>query len=210
MNSELIKIGTLGTGRMAGTLGKLWAAKGHRVFFGSREPQKARQFAASIGHDAQGGTQAEALAFGDVILLTVPGASAREVVRSLGPWEGKILVDLTNRLQPVPGGAGVVASQAEEIAKLAVGAKVVKAFNMIHFQILENPQFGAESASAFFCGDDGEAKAVVAQLSRDMGFDPVDTGPLENARLLEPLGLLWIRLAGLGHGRETAFKLLKR
>ena len=67
-----------------------------------------------------------------------------------------------------------------------------------------------QNASAFFCGDDKNAKAVVAQLSQDIGFDPVDSGPLSNARLLEPLAVLWMQLAFSTHGTEIAFKLLKR
>ncbi len=99
---------------------------------------------------------------------------------------------------------------AEEIAKRSPDARVVKAFNSIYFENLEKPQYGATKAGSFFCGDDDQAKAVVAQLSRDIGFDPVDCGPLTNARLLEPLAVLWMQLAFGGNETDIAFALLRR
>ena len=211
---DIIKIGTIGTGRMAGNLGKLWAATGHQIFFGSRDPQKAKSLAGSIGSNADGGTPAEAIAFGEVILLAVPWTAAEETLKALGPFEGKILIDMTNPVKPSEAGMQLAldsaTSAAEQIAGWASDARVVKAFNTIYFENLEKPQFGAEQASSFFCGDDDQAKAVVAQLSRDIGFDPVDSGPLTNARLLEPLAVLWMQLAFGGNETDIAFKLLRR
>jgi NADPH-dependent F420 reductase len=215
LNNESIRIGTLGTGRMAGNLGRLWAAKGHQVFFGSRDPYKAKALAESAGSQAQGGTYAEAAAFGEVVLLATPWTVAEETLHSLGSLDGKILVDMTNPIRQAEAGMELALRQttsfAEALAKQASGAKVVKAFNSIYFAVLEKPSFGDERASSFFCGDDEQAKAVVAQLSRDIGFEPVDSGPLWNARLLEPLAVLWMQLAFSGsHGSDIAFKLLKR
>ena len=179
MNSSL-KIGTIGTGRMAENLGKLWANKGHQVFFGSRSPEKAKELADRVGPNATGGTQAEAVSFGEVILLAVPWTAAEETVKSLGPFNGKILIDMTNPIKPSETGMqlviGLNTSAAEEIAGWAFGARVVKAFNSIYFENLARPQFGTEKASSFFCGDDDQARAIVAQLSRDIGFDPVNCG----------------------------------
>ena len=66
-------------------------------------------------------------------------------------------------------------------------------------------------ADGFYCGDDIAAKALVRDLIAEIGMDPVDVGPLRNARLLEPMALLWIDLANnRGWGRNHAFKLLRR
>ena len=209
-----MRIGIIGTGRMGSTLGKLWAAKGHYVRFGSRDPQKAQSLAKSLGEEnLSGGTVSDAVKFGEVILLATPWAAAAEVVKGAGSFEGKFLIDCTNPISPGGGGLAVghTTSAAEEIAKWATRAKVVKAFNSIYWENLETPLFGTQNASLFFCGDDEEAKKIVANLGTDIGFDPVDSGPLINARYLEPLAFLWIDLAfarGLGTG--IALKLLRR
>jgi NADPH-dependent F420 reductase len=207
-----MKIGVIGTGRMGNGLGKLWAANGHQVLFGSRDPDKARRLAQAAGPTASGGTYADAVAFGDVLLFAVPWSAAQEVLTSIGPLRGKILIDITNAF----GASGDLAlghttSAAEQIAQWAPGAKVVKAFNGIPASQLDQRPYGDQAASLFFCGDDMQAKQAVAQLGAELGLDPVDCGPLPNARLLEPLAMLWIFLAfHNGMGPEVAFRLLRR
>ncbi|MFQ6111122.1 MAG: NADPH-dependent F420 reductase, partial [Nitrospinota bacterium] len=107
---------------------------------------------------------------------------------------------------------GHTTSAAEEIAKMAPGTKVVKAFNHVYAQIVHSsPQFGSQNASVFFCGDDAAAKEVVAGLMREIGFDPVDSGPLTNARYIEPVAELMVQLAHfLGMGTDIALKLIRR
>ena len=202
-----MNIGVIGTGKMGGTLGKLWADKGHQVLFGSRDLQKAKTMASTIGPSATGGTYAEAAQFGEAVLFAVPWRVAQDVIQAAGNLTGKVLMDCTN-----PGATGLVAGQtsdAEEIARWAVGARVVKAFNQIGYENLSNPQFGSQQASTFICGDDEAAKSIVARLGEDIGFDVIDAGPLSNARLLESLTMLWGQLARK-QGRNIAFKLLRR
>jgi len=87
----------------------------------------------------------------------------------------------------------------------------VKIFNTTGFNNMADPKYGAEAATMFYAGDDAEAKAIAAKLAGEIGFDPVDAGPLINARLLELLAMLWIYLAFVQkQGREIAFKLLRR
>jgi 8-hydroxy-5-deazaflavin:NADPH oxidoreductase len=95
---------------------------------------------------------------------------------------------------------------------LAAGAKVVKAFNHIYAQIIHSsPQFGAQNASVFYCGDDPTTKITVAKLISDIGFEPIDAGPLQNARYLEPLAEQMVQLAyALGMGTDQALKLIRR
>lgn len=202
-----MQIGILGTGRMAQALGRVWAQRGHALLFGSRDAGKAAQVAAQIGADARGGSYADAAAFGEVIVLTAPWPAAKATLRAAGSLAGKVLIDVINPLQDGDLALGHTTSAAEQIAAWAPGARVVKAFNTIYFQNLDARAHPGES-SAFFCGDDPAAKRLVAQLASDLGFDPVDAGPLVNARLLEPLALLWIRLAG-AYGPQIGFKLVR-
>ncbi len=209
-----MKIGIIGgTGRLGSTLGKIWAEKGYQIMFGSRDPQKAKKFAISIGSNASGGSYEEAAKFGDIIILAVPWSGAKESIKAAGDLDGKIIVDSTTTAAPHLGGTliGVTPSAAEKVAKWAVGAKVIKAVHTIGVESLTKLQFGSQQASLFICGDSLDAKSKVKQLGLDLGFEVIDAGPLTNARLIEPLAMLWIELAyKRGMGTDIAFKLLRR
>jgi len=208
-----MKISIIGTGRLGSALGKIWAEKGHIVMFGSQDPQKAKRLANSIGSNATGGTYEEASKFSEVIILAVPWSGAKESIKIAGDLEGKIILDSTTTAVPHLGGPsiGTTPSAAEKVAKWAVGAKVIKTVHTIGIESLNKTQFGSQQASLFVCGDDLDAKSKVKQLGIDLGFDVIDTGPLRNARLIEPLAMLWIELAyKQGMGTDIAFKLLRR
>jgi len=210
-----VKIGIIGAGNVGGTLGRAWAAKGHAVVFGARDPRgpKVQELVKATAGTARAATPAEAAAHGEVVLLATPWAAAQAALRGAGDLTGKILIDATNPLRPDLSGLtlGHTTSAAEEVARWAPGAKVVKAFNTIGAQHMANPRFGTQSASMLICGDDAAAKKAVLALAEVLGFDPVDAGPLAQARLLEPLAMLWISLAyAYGHGPDIAFKLLRR
>lgn len=208
-----MKIAIIGTGRLGSALGKIWAEKGHMIMFGSRDPQKAKKLANSIGHDASGGTYEEVAKLGDVIILAVPWSGAKESIKTAGDLNGKIIVDSTTTAAPHLGGPlkARTTSAAEKIAKWAVGAKVIKAVHTIGVESLNKLQFGSQQASLFICGDYLDAKSKLKQLGLDLGFDVIDVGPLTNARLIEPLAMLWIELAyKQGMGTDIAFKLLRR
>lgn len=206
-----MQIGIIGTGNMGGNLGRLWAAKGHRIMFGSRDPHKTLP---ALSNKQVGiGTIADGAKFGEAVLLATPWHATQEIIQHAGSLEGKILIDCTNPLTPdfMSLTLGFNTSGAEEIAKWAPGARVVKAFNSIAAGVLSKPNFGAQPATAFYCGDDASAKKVVAQLAAEIGFEAIDVGSLKNARLLEPLALLFVQLAfGQGMGPELAWKLLRR
>ena len=210
-----MKIGIIGAGQVGGTLGRAWAAKGHQVVFGVRDPRapKVQELVTATGGTARAASPPEAAAHGAVVLLATPWAAAQAALRGAGDLTGKILIDATNPLRPDLSGLtlGHTTSAAEEVARWAPGAKVVKAFNTIGAQHMANPRFGTQSASMLICGDDAAAKKAVLALAEVLGFDPVDAGPLAQARLLEPLAMLWISLAyAYGHGPDIAFKLLRR
>jgi len=148
----------------------------------------------------------------EVVILAVPFGALDEVARNIGPaTAGKIVVDATNALDAGMNLAvGFSISGAEELQKKLPGARVVKAFNSVFAQHMETGKVGATPLSVFLAGDDAAAKTAVAALAADLGFDPVDAGPLKNARLIEPLGYLNIQLGYvLGLGTQIGFKLVR-
>ena len=210
-----MKIGIIGSGNVGGTLGTRWASAGHAVTFGSRDPgaPDMKQLLVRAGSNARAATLQDTAKSGDVLLLATPWPVTKDVVQGLGDLTGKVLIDATNPLLPDLSGLAVGAntSGAEQVAGWARGAKVVKAFNTVGSNIMDNPAFGADKPVLFFCGDDAEAKGKVKQLADELGFESVDAGPLTQARVIEPFALLWISLVfKAGLGREIAFKLLRR
>ena len=205
----------LGTGRVGGALGPRWAAKGHRVVYGVRDSGSAevQGVLQKSGTNAAATGVREAAAAAPVILLAIPWNATREVIASLGPLEGKILLDCINPIKADFSGLalGEAPSAAEQIAAWAPGASVVKAFNTVSDATMVNPAYGGQQATMFYCGDDAAAKATVRQLTVDVGMEPVDAGPLHNARYLEAMSMLYIHLAIFGGwGGECAFKMMKR
>jgi len=208
-------IGIIGCGNMGGGLGRIWAMKGHTVMFSyAHSREKLAAIASSVPH-ASAGTPAEAAAGSDVILLAVRWSDAPDAIRQAGTLNGRIVIDCTNPLKPDMSGLalGYTTSAAEEIARMAPGARVVKAFNTAFAQVYQedNRLFGSRRVTMFCCGDDAESKIMVAKLINDVGFEPVDCGPLTAARYLEPLAMLMITLGyGLGMGTNMAMDLIRR
>jgi predicted dinucleotide-binding enzyme len=201
---RIMNIGIIGAGNIGSGLGKLWAKKYKIIFSFSRNPEKLKSLSGAV-ENAAAGSPAEAVRQSDVILFSVRWANVREALEAAGPLQGKIVIDCTNPLNPDLSGlaVGLSSSAAEEIAKIATGARVVKAFNTVFADVYhsESRLFGSRMPTMFFCGDDGEAKTTVAQLIREAGFEPVDAGPLRSARYLEPLAMLMIQLRiWAGHG----------
>jgi predicted dinucleotide-binding enzyme len=208
-----MKIGILGAGNVGGTLGESWTRRGHDVVFGVRNPGAAdvQAIVARCATRAHAASPAEA-ASNDVIVNALPWPATKSVIESLN-LSGKILLDCANPLKPDLSGleVGTTTSGAEMVASWARGAKVAKVFNTTGFNNMANPTYGGERIPMFYCGDDADAKRVAATLARDTGFDPIDAGPLSNARLLEPYAMLWIWLAIKGGmGRDFAFEIVKR
>jgi 8-hydroxy-5-deazaflavin:NADPH oxidoreductase len=140
-----------------------------------------------------------------------PWPATAEALRGLGNLAGKILLDCTNPLKPSLDGLEVAntTSAGEQVAQWSPGARVVKIFNAVGANIMANPLFDSTPTTLFYCGDDSAAKSAARDLAAAIGFDPVDAGPLKQARVLEPFALLWISLAFGGQGREIAFRLMR-
>lgn len=210
-----MNIAIFGAGNVGGALGKGWAAKGHSVYFGVPDPQsdKVRALVKSIGGNARAGSVQNAAANAEVIVLAVPFAAARDAISAAGKLAGKIVIDCTNPLQPDLSGLliGHDTSAGEQVAQWAAGARVVKAFNTTGAGNMANTHYRNEGITMCVAGDDASAKSTVVKLAQDLGFEPLDAGPLKNARLLEPFAMLWIYLAvKQGLGPNIAFKLLRR
>ncbi|MEO8608268.1 MAG: NAD(P)-binding domain-containing protein [Chloroflexota bacterium] len=203
-----MKISVIGAGKVGGNLGAGWVKSGHEVLYGVRDPnsEKTRK-TLSTSSSAKVGTLAEAAAFGDVVVLTVPWVAARETIAALGNLSGKIVIDAMNAFAPPAVEHGSV---GQDVAAMAAGARVVKAFNTMGEETMANPDFKGQRATAFVCGDDADAKAVVIQLAKDLGLDAYDAGALTNAVYAEGMTKIWASLARGGLGRDIAFKLIKR
>ena len=210
-----MRIGILGAGNVGAALGRVWTSEGHDVLFGvpDAKNERTRKALAALGSAGRAGTNAEAAAFGEVLALAVPWPVAQQAIESSGKLAGKVLIDCSNPLASDLKGltVGLNTSAAEQVAAWAGGARVVKAFNTIGAGNFGRAGFGDQAADGFYCGDDAAAKAVVKTLIADTGLNPVDVGPLRNARWLEPIAMLWIDLAvNQGWGGDHAFKLLRR
>ena len=208
-------IAILGTGRVGSALGIRWAERGHQVTYGALEPdsEEVRDLAEKSGPTATATTIRDAAASSQIVLLAIPWNVTEEVLDSIGPADGKLLIDCINPIKSDFSGLelGDATSAAEEIAAWAPDAKVVKAFNTVSDASMVNPVYDGQKASMFYCGDDDEAKAIVKQLTEDVDMEPVDAGPLKNACYLESLAMLYIHLAIFGGwGADCAFRLVKR
>lgn len=209
-----MNIGIIGAGNMGSGLGKIWAENGHKLMFSySRDTSKLEKIAQSIGNNATVGTPTEAVQFADVIVLSVPYGAVEDALKAAGSLEGKILFSIVNALLPDMSGmaVGTTTSAAEEIAKLAPGARVVEALP-VFAEVLNSPsrRFGEQQATVFYTGDDESAKQVVADLLREIDVEPIDAGALKNSRYVEPAMMLLIQLAYAQQLGQVGFKLLQR
>ena len=199
-----MKIGILGAGTVGRSLARAVLPLGHTIMLSSRSPHSDEmlQLARELGSPVS--TVAETIAFGDLIALALRWDAVPDAVAQ-GDWDGKILVDMTNRF-----GGGSGQSAAQDLARLAPGAQVVKAFNTLGAEHYTHPVFGGQAATLLIAGDSPDAKHVVRQLAEAMGFDVADAGDLAASSHLEALAALWVHLAmRAGYGRQIAFRLLR-
>ncbi|AQA10852.1 NADPH-dependent F420 reductase [Streptomyces malaysiensis] len=188
-------ISIIGLGNMAGALAVRALAGGNSVEIIGRDPAKAKELASALD-GATVGTAGTAPA-GDIVILAVPYASAAAVVGEYGDaLRGKVVIDITNPVSPdfrglvTPEGS----SGAQEIAKAAPGAYVVKAFNTLFSNVLAAGTADGRPLDVFIAGDDAQAKARVSTFIESLGLRPMDTGQLPMARALENAGLLELGL----------------
>jgi 8-hydroxy-5-deazaflavin:NADPH oxidoreductase len=209
-----MKIAVIGTGSVGGTLGRRWAELGHSVCFGVPDLSDAgaKALVGQIKGDARLASVRDAAADAEIVVLATPYAANAAAIASAGDLAGKIVIDVTN---PIGANFSLAvepnSSGAEEVAKLATGARVFKAMNQVGFEVMGNSAFAAGKPVMFVAGDDEAGKTVVLELVAALGFEAIDAGDLSIARLIEPYALLWIHLmARRNLGRRFAFGLLRR
>ena len=208
-----MRIGILGSGLMGGKLGTLFARARHEVVFSyARSERKLKRLAREAGEGARAGTPADAARESDVLLLAVHWSRVDDVLKKTGSLERKVVMSCSLPMNANDTGLAVAhtSSGAEVLAKKLRGAHFVSAFGTVPSEVLFDVferRRRAKRPTLVYSGDDKRAKAVAAQLIRDVGFEPLDAGPLRIARYTEPFTLLIAQLAYEGdRGPEMAYR----
>lgn len=215
-----MKVGILGTGEVGKALGRGFLALGHEVKMGARDAgnEKAAAWVKESGPKASAGTFADAAAFGEVNVLATLGAANKAVLEQARPdnLKDKVLIDTTNPLDfshGVPPSLFLSGNDSggEEVQRLAPGAKVVKAFNIVGNVFMFKPNLPGGPPDMLICGNDQGAKQQVTDLLKDFGWpNTTDLGGIECARYLEPMCIVWV-LYGVRTGQwNHAFKMLRK
>lgn len=210
------KIGVLGSAVVGQTLAQGFKAHGYDVRIGSRTPAKLAGFAEASGVPA--GTFEAVAGWGELLVLAVQGTVAEAALSLAGVanHQGKTVIDTTNPIAPDPPVDGVIqfftgpnSSLLEGLQAAFPDTRLVKAFNSVGSARMVDPVYAGGPPTMFICGNDAAAKAVVAEILRQFGWDPADMGTVVAARAIEPLCQLWC-IPGFRENHWThAFKLLR-
>jgi len=186
-----MKIGIIGAGMIGSTVGKLWIDAGQEVKLATRHPEELAPLVEKLGARASAGTPADAAAFGEVVMVTIPLAALPPLSRDL-PLDGKVVLDTSNAYERRDGAAAGEATahprgSAGWAAAMFPKARWVKAFNTVYFKTLETEAHrDGDRVAIPLASDDREAMEIAAQLVRDAGLDPVIAGPLASGKAFEP------------------------
>ncbi len=212
-----MKIGILGSGSVAKTLGAGFIKHGHEVMLGTRDGAKLADFA-KANPKAKIAGFAEAAKFGDVIVLAVKGTVAESALDLAGAanLKGKPVMDATNPIADAPPENGVLKyftdmnkSLMEILQAKVPEAHFVKAFNSVGAAAMVNPSFKGGTPTMFIAGNDAAAKTTVTGILGQFGWETEDLGPAAAARAIEPLCILWCIPGFVKNDWFHAFKLLR-
>jgi 8-hydroxy-5-deazaflavin:NADPH oxidoreductase len=194
------KIGIVGSGEVARTLGNGFLKYGYSVMLGSRDPLKLKEWKEKGGHNAITGSFKDTAGFSELLLLAVKGDAAEAVLKSIGleNLKGKTIIDSCNPIDPTrPPVNGVLNfftklddSLMERLQKLVPEAKFVKAFSCAGNRLMVNPEFKGGKPTMFICGNDKKAKSEITSILDQFGWETEDLGMVEGARAIEPLCIL--------------------
>lgn len=205
-----MKIVIIGTGNVGGALAQQLIKAGHTVLMGAKFPlsEKSIRLATKIGEDRFAAIE-NAVKQSEVIIITTPPDAVLQIISQLGNIEGKTLIDATNSIRAKPENYPTAYHAIKAVTK---SNAVVKCFNSTGFENILTPIYNNEGIDMFCAGDDKQAKQIAEQLSKDIGFASCyDFGGDDKVELLEKFALSWINLAIMqGHGRDIAFKIVKR
>jgi predicted dinucleotide-binding enzyme len=202
-----MKIAILGFGNVGKQFANLFSKAEHEVVIGLRSVSTQE-----LPYTYT--TFKEAAQVADIVAIAIPFIACADVLPELAEvTKGKIVIDSTNPLNAdwSPKLLGQENSASEEISRLLPEAYVVKAFNTIFADVMNKPMKGGQSITAFIAGNNDEAKQKISVLASDIGYAPIDTGPLYTARYLESIAHLNIQIAvGQGGGTNAAFIYLQQ
>lgn len=210
------KIGIIGSGIVAKTLGTGLIKHGFDVMLGTRDKNKLNEWKQKTNGTV--GSFSEAAVFGEMIILAVKGSVAVAVLKEtdIKNLEGKTVIDTTNPIGDLPPVNGVIQyftkadeSLMERLQKFAPTVNFVKAFNSVGNAYMVDPNFKEGKPTMFICGNNINAKTQVTELLARIGWETEDMGAVESARAIEPLCILWC-IPGFLRGQwNHAFKLIK-
>lgn len=204
-----MRIAIIGAGSVGSALARGLKGKGHDVTLGVRAPDDPAVAALAAETGAHVARPDHAAAAAEVVVLALPWAVAEAAVKSLGSLAGKTLIDCMNPLGMVNGALGLTAghssSAGEMVAAWLPSAHVVKTLNQVGAEIIASNARFPHRPVMFMAGDSSAAKARAATLLTDLGFEALDAGGIDKARLLEPFGMVWINQSLFrGKGRNWA------
>jgi 8-hydroxy-5-deazaflavin:NADPH oxidoreductase len=184
-------IAVIGSGNIGATIGEAWRRAGHDVAFASRSPEPPRTVAIP-----------DAIAAAGVVLLAVPGGAVPDLLAEHGAaLDGRVVIDATNDV------GGERLHHAEAYSAHAPGARFVRAFNTLGWEMFAEPQIAGETADLFWCGPDD---AGVERLVADVGLRPVRVGDIDAIDVVDGAGRLWLTLVfRQGRPRRLAFRMLE-
>ena len=206
----IMRIAIIGAGSVGATVGRAWIKHGEDVIWGVRNPADPKHAALPKERVK---APAEAIKQAGVVVIATPWSAAEAAIKSLGSLAGKIVIDCMNPLGMGPDGLQLVlgfnTSAGEQVANWAPGAFVFKTLNTTGAGNMAKAADYPVKPVMLVAGDDASRKPGVMELVGKLGFEPVDAGPLKNARLLEPFAMVWIDQAmKRGRGRDFAFALV--
>jgi predicted dinucleotide-binding enzyme len=209
-----MKIAVIGTGMVGKALAKGFKGAGHEVRIGSRSGKSHADFSQETG--IAEGAFADVASFGDVVVLAVKGGVVEGVAKELeSVLAGKTVIDTTNPVGGppengvVPYFTGPNDSLIQRVQKAAPRAKVVKAFNSVGSALMVKPALKGGTPSMFLCGDDAGAKETVANLARELGWNPEDCGPAAMGPAVEGLCQIWCYSGFKNNDWAHAFAMLR-
>ena len=213
-----MKVGVIGSGDVGKALAAGFILHGHEVVIGTREPAKLAEWIAQ-NPQAKAASSAEAARWANVVVLAVKGLAAAAALEQAGAenFSGKVVVDTCNPIADGPPVKGILPffttlseSLLEQLQKKFPAGRFVKAFNSVGSALMVNPLFSEGKPTMFICGNDAEAKRVVAGVCDEFGWEVYDAGEAESARAIEPLCMLWVSRGLRENQWFHAFKLLTK
>lgn len=203
-----MNITIIGTGNVGGALATNWSKKGHTIYLGVQDASKFKGKELLKNQNTYVFSIREAVEKSDVILIAIPPTAIIDILNVMGDVTGKVIIDATNSVMKGPEQYKTVYHCLIDKTK----ADVVKCFNTTGFENMLNPNYDGVAIDMFMAGDSEKAKSIALQLSNDAGFGScIDFGKSDKVELLEKFALSWINLAIMqGHGRNMAFKVLRR